>query len=209
MVLWENENFLTSNLLCFFTSVKLCPRVFFYFVQSWSNYRGIHLISQTFYLNILILGTVCDVLYECMLNSTATLRINQLLSYLIKSSWKNIKKWVDVQRTTVGLRFHAREKHYRCIVCFESVDGEVQRRSEGATLCVCGPRESLWQGAKRRGVILHEKVRENSTIYVWRQYNCTEVCGTVAKGGYEVAVGHNVVIGPNVAITYMGRRINS
>ena len=25
----------------------------------------------------------------------------------------------------------------RCIVCFESVDGEVQR-SEGATLCVCG-----------------------------------------------------------------------
>ena len=24
MVLWENENFLTSNLLCFYTSVKLC-----------------------------------------------------------------------------------------------------------------------------------------------------------------------------------------
>ena len=37
----------------------------------------------TFYLNILILRTVCDVLYECMLNSTAKLRINQLLSYLI------------------------------------------------------------------------------------------------------------------------------
>ena len=27
MVLWENENFLTSNLLCFFTRVKLCPLV--------------------------------------------------------------------------------------------------------------------------------------------------------------------------------------
>ena len=27
MVLWENENFLTSNLLCFFTSVMLCPLV--------------------------------------------------------------------------------------------------------------------------------------------------------------------------------------
>ena len=27
MVLWENENFLTSNLLCFFNSVKLCPLV--------------------------------------------------------------------------------------------------------------------------------------------------------------------------------------
>ena len=25
MVLWKNENFLTYNLLCFFTSVKLCP----------------------------------------------------------------------------------------------------------------------------------------------------------------------------------------
>ena len=55
---------------------------------------------------------------------------------------------------------------------FESVDGEVQRRSEGATLCVCGPGESLRQGAKRRGVVLHEKVwigrevRENSTRYV-------------------------------------------
>ena len=39
-----------------------------------------------------------------------------------------------------------------------SVDGELQRRSEGATLCVCGPGESLRQGAKRRGVVLHEKV---------------------------------------------------
>ena len=29
MVLWENENFPTSNLLCFFTSVKLCPLVIF------------------------------------------------------------------------------------------------------------------------------------------------------------------------------------
>ena len=27
MVLWENENFLTSNLLCLFTSVNLCPLV--------------------------------------------------------------------------------------------------------------------------------------------------------------------------------------
>ena len=77
---------------------------------------------------------------------------------------------VAKQQPTVW--FHAREKHYRCIVCFESVDGEVQKRSEGATLCVCGPGESLRQGAKRRGVVLHEKVwigrevRENSTRYV-------------------------------------------
>ena len=57
-------------------------------------------------------------------------------------------------------------------VCFESVDAEVQRRSEGDALCVCGPGESLWQGAKRGGVVLHEEVgsgrdvRENSTRYV-------------------------------------------
>ena len=30
MVLWENGNFLTSSLLCFFTSVKLCPLVFYF-----------------------------------------------------------------------------------------------------------------------------------------------------------------------------------
>ena len=58
------------------------------------------------------------------------------------------------------------------IVCFEGVDGELQRRSEGATLYVCGPGESLCQGANRRDVILHDKVWigievcENSTLYV-------------------------------------------
>ena len=62
--------------------------------------------------------------------------------------------------------------HYRCIVCFESVDREVQKRSEGATLCVCGPGESKGQGANMTGVVLHVKVWigrevcENSTIYV-------------------------------------------
>ena len=64
------------------------------------------------------------------------------------------------------------KKHYRCIVCFESVDGELQRRSEGATLCVCGPGESVRQVPRERGVVLHEKVWigreicENSTRYV-------------------------------------------
>ena len=119
-------------------------------VQRCSNYRGIKLISHTM----------------------------KLWERIVE---KRLKKWLEVQQPTVW--FHAREKHYRCIVCFESVDGEVQRRSEGATLCVCGPGESLWQGAKRRGVVLHEKVwigrevRENSTRYVWWQYNSGEVCG--------------------------------
>ena len=33
--------------------------------------------------------------------------------------------------------YHAREKHYRCIVCFGTADGEVHRRPERATSCVC------------------------------------------------------------------------
>ena len=42
---------------------------------------------NTFSLIILILGTLCDVVYECrpMLNSTVELRINQLLYYIILS----------------------------------------------------------------------------------------------------------------------------
>ena len=37
MVLWEKENFLTSNLLCFFTSVKLCPLVVLLCLSSTSK----------------------------------------------------------------------------------------------------------------------------------------------------------------------------
>ena len=41
-------------------------------------------------------------------------------------------------------------KCYRSIVCFESVDGEVQRRSEGATLCVCGWRKHMTRCQEKR-----------------------------------------------------------
>ena len=51
-------------------------------------------------------------------------------------------------------------KHYRCIVCFESVDREVQRRSEGATVCVVDlekaydivPREEVWYCMRKSGL---------------------------------------------------------
>ena len=48
--------------------------------------------------------------------------------------------------------------------------------------------KSVWQGAKRRGVVLHEKVWigreicENSTRYVRWQYNSGEVCGRSDRG---------------------------
>ena len=41
------------------------------------------MVSTTFPPIILILESLCDVLYECMLNSTEKLQINQFLSYLI------------------------------------------------------------------------------------------------------------------------------
>lgn len=35
------------------------------------------------------------------------------------------------------------EKEYsRCDICFECVDGEVQKRSEDVALCLCGSKES-------------------------------------------------------------------
>ena len=39
MVLWENENVLTSNLLCFITSVKLCPLVILLSLIAKKNIR--------------------------------------------------------------------------------------------------------------------------------------------------------------------------
>ena len=77
----------------------------------------------------------------------------------------------------------------------KSVDGEVQRRSEGATLCVCGPGESLRQGVKRRGVVLHEKVwigrevRENSTRYMYDGSTTAVRCAVGVTEGFEVKVG--------------------
>ena len=54
MVLWENENFLTSNLLRFFTSVKLCPLVILLHVCDAKVHliiiiMGEHIISTTYH----------------------------------------------------------------------------------------------------------------------------------------------------------------
>ena len=45
--------------------------------------------------------------------------------------------------------FHAREKHYRCIVCFGTADGEVHRRPERATSCVCVDLEKAYDTVLR------------------------------------------------------------
>lgn len=54
----------------------------------------------------------------------------------------------------------------KCDVCFEGADGEVHRRLEGASLCLCGSRESIGQGAKRGTVILHEEVESGRHVRV-------------------------------------------
>ena len=107
-----------------------------------------------------------------------------------KSGWKKIKKWVDVQWTTV--RFHAREKHYRCIVYFDSIDGEVQRRSEGATMCTClwtwrkritrcQEKRYVWYCMRKSG-LAEKYVRIVRTRYVRWQYNSGDVCGRSDRG---------------------------
>ena len=60
--------------------------------------------------------------------------------------WKRVVERIlrsDLTYSEQQYGFMPGKKHYRCIVCYESFDGEVQRRSEGATLCVCGAGESL------------------------------------------------------------------
>ena len=50
MVLWENEYFLTSNLLCFFTSVKLCLLVIVNCLNFGTKYYNQYFIT-IYYLN--------------------------------------------------------------------------------------------------------------------------------------------------------------
>ena len=73
---------------------------------------------------------------------------------------------------------------YRCHVCSKNVDGKIQERSKKATLCICGPRESLRQGSERRAVVLHKKIRNGGKVcarctgYVRGKRNSGEVCSS-------------------------------
>ena len=68
------------------------------------------------------------------------------------------------------LWIYARKGNYRCHVCLKNIDGKVQERSKRASLCICGPRESLRQGSAGRAVVLYEKIR-----------NSGKVCATCTK----------------------------
>ena len=50
-----------------------------------------------------------------------------------------------------------KKDYYICNICFEDVD-KVQGKTEGAALCYCMPRESMWLGAERGAMGLYEKV---------------------------------------------------
>ena len=49
MVLCENENFLTSNLICFFTKVKLCPLVILLSLISKKKYYNQYFHNHLIY----------------------------------------------------------------------------------------------------------------------------------------------------------------
>ena len=62
-----------------------------------------------------------------------------MMSHTMKS-WKRIvearlRTEVNVCEQQYG--FMTKKEYYWCNICFEGVDREVQRRSEGAALCLC------------------------------------------------------------------------
>ena len=59
-----------------------------------------------------------------------------------------------------------------------NVHGKVQGRSKRATLCICGPRESLRQGFERRAVVLYEKIRNDGKV---RMCDLYRICMREAK----------------------------
>ena len=70
----------------------------------------------------------------------------------IKLISHSMKLWERVVERRLRSELTFSEQQYGCmpmksttdaLFALKSVDGEVQRRSEGATLCVCGPGESL------------------------------------------------------------------
>ena len=65
-----------NNVLIYLNSLIYLATLITLHIHNWK-------VETTFSFIILILGTLCDVVYECLLNSTVKLRINQLLSALI------------------------------------------------------------------------------------------------------------------------------
>nr|XP_027214260.1 uncharacterized protein LOC113807245 [Penaeus vannamei] len=68
--------------------------------------------------------------------------------------------------------------------CFENVDGEVQRRSEGVALRVCGPREGLGHFMRKSGMA-EKYVKEAKKMFDEREtaVGCAEGKKT---GGFKV-----------------------
>ena len=82
---------------------------------------------------------------KCDVQSCSNYRGIKLISHNMKLYERVVERRLRSELTFSEQQYtvSCQGKPYRCIVCFESVDGEVKRRSEGATLCVCGPGESV------------------------------------------------------------------
>ena len=78
--------------------------------------------------------------------------------------------------------FMPRKKHYSRIVYF---DGELQRRSEAATLYVCGPLESLEAHEIKRELLGHVRKRKLSYFgHICRDHGC-QITKTIVEGNVE------------------------
>ena len=69
MVIWENENVLTSNLLCFFTSVKLCHLVIL-----------LSLISKIIMIRITIFITIQYIKHFYLIHPPLTLDVSSVVN---------------------------------------------------------------------------------------------------------------------------------
>ena len=80
----------------------------------------------------------------------------KLMSHTMKL-WERVveaRLRVEVSICRQQYGFMPKKEYYRCSVCSEDVDTEVERRSEGAALCLCVSGESRRHRLPQRGTVL-------------------------------------------------------
>ena len=84
--------------------------------------------------------------------------MSHTLKNLVRAEEAQLRKCVKCNMVSTN------KEHYTCRTCFENIDGEEQKRSEGVSLCLCIFRESIqWSPEGGIVVIREEDLRGNYT----------------------------------------------